>query len=138
MAEDLRKHALKIIDQHLELERRSRYIVALLDAEPAWDDLTQELGGLFDVMSDHFELEGKGGYMKDVAVKLPHRSRKLEELEAAHDRLSASLDRVRLECAARRDWKGVRDLFQAWCGDLMEHEDAENALAEEAFGTRAE
>lgn len=137
MPQDLRRRALAIIDQHLELEQRTGRVARMLTESLDWDALGTELAELFDVMSGHFVLEGQGGYMKEIGEKLPHRSEHMRQLERAHGILEETLRQIRLACGERRDPAAVKALFDRWRSDLQAHEAAENSLAEEAFGTRS-
>ena len=131
---DVKQKALEVMEQHRELERRTQRVLGMLTSSIDWKELGRELGEIYDLITEHFELEGRGGYMQDVREALPVRSQAIEELERAHDDLEETLRAIRRECGKAEDAARVRELFQQWLGDMVGHEEAENRLYDEAFG----
>jgi hypothetical protein len=132
--DNLKQKALQVIAQHEELERRTDRVLGMLTSSFDWAALGRELGEIYDLITEHFELEGQGGYMQGVREALPVRSAAVEELERAHEGLEETLRAIRRETAKAADAGRVRELFQQWLADLVTHEEAENRLCEEAFG----
>lgn len=132
--QDIKEKAVKVMAQHQDLERRTNRILGMVTTAFGWDELARELGEVYDVLTEHFELEGQGGYMQNVREALPVRASVVEELEHAHEHLEETLRAIRKECARATDRQRIRDLFQQWLGDLVTHEEAENRLCLEAFG----
>lgn len=135
--EDIKEKAVKVMAQHAALERHTGRVLGLVSGRFDWIELAAELAALYDIVTDHFELEGRGGYMHDVRDALPGRGSALDELEHAHVMLEETLREIRMECARAVDEERVRELFQRWLDRLVAHEEAENRLCYEAFGALA-
>lgn len=84
----------------------------------------------------HFAAEERGGYLQDVLDAAPWLQRRVELLEGEHGALAAVLHRLCERVAGDAmppDWSRVQADLQRFATHLLEHENVENRMMQQAL-----
>jgi len=128
----------KILETHRELmQLLDRIDRALSDRASSAEDVVAMLGQLGDRLIKHFELEEEGGYFAEALTGAPRLIARANDLLRQHPKMSAEA-RELVELSDRVSdpeqwWATTRDRFQAFRAALLEHEQREDGLVQEAY-----
>jgi iron-sulfur cluster repair protein YtfE (RIC family) len=93
---------------------------------------------LVETVSEHFELEERGGYFADAVRRAPNQQATAVELQAQHGALLQSLEALRelAQLAVKSDagWTRFEEKLVQFSDDLLHHEAGERALLQRAYG----
>ena len=90
-----------------------------------------------DVVAAHFRHEEEAGYLSEALQRAPHLRPRADRLLEQHIDLQESAEMLRLLIHSGVEspawWNRVVDDFATFRDRLLEHEDAENRLVQDAF-----
>jgi hypothetical protein len=132
--------------EHRRLDAAVRIIQGLFPASavgsasfPSGEQLRQRLIALRDELERHFAEEEQGGCIEEAVCRCPSLSPKALELRLQHPILLEQLQRIirRSEVVESlpRGGEGVERGFADFAEKLRGHEDAENRILQQAFGS---
>ncbi len=135
------RHAIsRVHRRHLEIVKHLRDLEAHLarmsgPSHPGEvrNHIAGRLSQLQSELAEHFAEEERGGFVPHAAALAPRLTLRARRVLSQHDLLRVELSKV-VSTLARgtADWGQVREGFEAFTALLLEHEERENELINEA------
>lgn len=128
----------QLVDEHHQLSEVIDSVRQMLVERRATQEVVvATLRGLIQLTLDHFEREEAGGYFAAVADVDPSLAPRARQLLLEHPALAERLFALQL-CAVRETtlshcWQELAEGFGAFCQAFTIHENAEDALLQEAY-----
>jgi hypothetical protein len=128
--------------EHRELERLLHEANELFrgcraGTDPScWRQAAVMLTNLGDYLRQHFAHEEEGGYLEEAIAHLPRLGPRADELMQQHGPLLCRLAKLEQRLHAARSaeaWQALTKEFSGLAEALAAHEEAENAIMDEAF-----
>lgn len=120
------------------LEWLGRVHQALAQRSDSAEQLVDLLEGLGQHIERHFVDEESGGFFEQVVEQAPRFSERADALRREHERLRAQMAELiaagRAGGASDAWWQQLNDTFHEFSRSLMQHENRENELLQEAYG----
>ena len=135
------RHAItRVHRQHLEIVKQLRDLEAALARVSGLphpgevrNQIAERLARLQSELAEHFAEEERVGFVPHAAALAPRLTLRARRVLSQHDLLRVELSNV-VSTLARgtADWGQVREGFEAFTALLLEHEERENELINEA------
>ena len=134
---------LDLLAEHRELMRKVaelRQWWEQLDelGSPRFGEMGDRLSELREVLATHFADEEEGGYLASALAVAPQFSERAAQLQKQHAEFLQTLERIIADLKAPeprcQGWNEARLRVEKFLAQLRQHEAAENAIVQSAFG----